>query len=118
MKGVFQLYNYCKADLYLTNLMLDHVQLIQKTLGRQIDIDYMIGLEHITYQLDEISEETKCAFPEIDWTCIDKLREFVAYEARHFKLGDVIETVSEDILTLSKTLPLVRDELKKRLESR
>ncbi|GAB2023115.1 hypothetical protein RyT2_21890 [Pseudolactococcus yaeyamensis] len=111
------MYNYCKADLYMTNLMLDHVQLIQKMQGQQIDVDYIIYLEHIAYNLEDISEETRGAFPEINWTSIDKLRAFISYEVYHFELGDMIEVVSDDILVLSDMLLLLRGKLMRRLES-
>lgn len=105
-----------KADLYMAKLMLDHIQLVKKTQGQKIDIDYLVFLDHIAYNLDDISEETKAAFPEVDWTSVDQFRTFITYEVQHFKLGDIIETVSPEILMLSHTLPLLRDKLMKRLE--
>lgn len=55
----------------MAKLMLDHIQLVKKTQGQKIDIDYLVFLEHIAYNLDDISEETKAAFPEVDWTSVD-----------------------------------------------
>ncbi|GAX47861.1 hypothetical protein [Pseudolactococcus reticulitermitis] len=110
------MYNYLKADLYLVNLMLDHVQLVEKTVGRQIDTDYMIHLEHIAYHLSEISDKTKQILPEMNWACLSRLRDLINYEVYHFKLGDVIETVSDEMLVLSELLPKLRDCLEQELE--
>lgn len=102
----------------MTNLMLEHIKLVKKIQGQKIDIDFLIFLEHIAYNLENISEETRCAFPEIDWVSIDQFRIFITYEAQYFKLGDIIETISPEILMLSyNTLPLLREKLMKRLEN-
>jgi uncharacterized protein with HEPN domain len=97
--------------------MLDHVQMIKKTIGREIDVDYMILLEHVTYNLCEISQETRLAFPEIDWEFVAKIHDFITYEVQHFKAGDIIETVSEEILLLADILPPVREKLLEKLKA-
>lgn len=117
---MFFLRRQFKSDLYVTNMMLDHVQLVQRTLGQAITIDYMIYLEHIAFQLafqlQAISETTKQIFPDIDWQCIDRLQDLVEYEVQHFKLGDVIETVDADLTKIGNELIWLQVKLRLRLE--
>ena len=118
LKGLsVALYNYLKADLYLIKMMLDHVQLVKKTVGHKIDADYMVGLEHIAYHLREISDETKRTLPELDWACLAKLQDLIAYEVYHFKPGDTIETVSDELLLLEELLPQLQAHLTQEVES-
>lgn len=111
------MYNYLKADFYLIKMMLDHVQLVKKTVGHKIDADYMVGLEHIAYHLREISDETKRTLPELDWACLAKLQDLIAYEVYHFKPGDTIETVSDELLLLEELLPQLQAHLTQEVES-
>lgn len=98
-------------------MMLDHVKLVKKTVGQQIDVDYMIDLEHVAYNIREISEETKRTLPELDWACMTKFCDLITYEVYHFKPGDRIETVSEEMLTMAELLPQLRDSLIQEVES-
>lgn len=111
------MYNYLKGDLYLINMMLDHVKLLKKTVGQQIDVDYMIDLEHVAYNIREISDETKRTLPELDWTCVSKFRDLITYEVYHFKPGDKIETVSDEMLIMADILPQLRNSLTLEVES-
>ena len=111
------MYNYLKADLYLINMMLDHVKLLKNTVGQEIDIDYMIELEHIAYNIREISDEAKRTFPELDWTCVSKFRDLITYEVYHFKPGDKIETVSDEMLLMADRLPQLRNTLSLEVEN-
>jgi uncharacterized protein with HEPN domain len=105
-------FNYRRADLYQIELMLTHVRFIQKTVGQAVDDDYLVFLEHIAYEIKAISTGTRAAFPEVDWASIDRFRDFVAYEVQHLRPGDVIETVSDEVLMLATLLPSVRDKVK------
>lgn len=112
--------SHFETDLYLVNMMLDHVRLVKKTIGQEISDDYMVFLEHISfhfaYQLADISEQTKQSFPDFNWRCIDQLYDYVKYEVYHFKLGDVIETISDDMAILSDELTVLRNRLVEQLE--
>jgi uncharacterized protein with HEPN domain len=100
----------------MITLMLEHIQMLKKTMGQVLDVDYMIFLEHLAYNLCEISDETRCTFPEIDWTCVNQMHELIAYEVQHVRPGDVIESVSEELLHLADALPPIREKLLKKLE--
>ena len=77
----------------------------------------MIELEHIAYKIREISDETKRTFPELDWTCVSKFRDLITYEVYHFKPGDKIETVSDEMLLMADRLPQLRNTLSLEVEN-